>query len=306
MRLIIFFTLILGHAALAQEVGTDDLSQRLRGYHGQVGGGLRFLAERVDRFFVNSKNVAEVNRTNLRLYQVFSKVESKQMEQDFSYRLNIDLPNLEKRFRFSLERRRKNDNGLNSEGDENLITEVDREETSRGGFSFLMNDLGKFDVKLSSGVRIDIPPTPFAELKVSREFVFEKMILNTYANSFWSYRSGYGQSLAIDINTSVTDDILFRFVNEATWLDSTDRILLSHGPSFYHSIGSRHFLAFNARANYSNRPSYRLENYDLTFNYRYSVIDQILYFDTIPGLGFPRSRGFRRTPRIAFKLELVF
>lgn len=284
---------------------TSDVGTSLLDYHAQVGSNLRALAARVDRFFVNPKNVETYNHTSLRFYQIFSKIEGEDFSSDFNFRLNVDLPNLEKRFKFSLERRTSKESNAISESKDELVTENDRENETRGGFSFLQN-LAAFDLKLSTGVRIDIPPTPFSELKISRDEEVFGLLLNIYSNTFWSHRGGFGQSLALDLSRDITEFSLLRFVNESTWLDSTDRILVSHGPSYYYSLSKRRVMSFNARLNYVNRPHYRLENYDLSISYRQVLVDDIFFYELIPGLTFPRDINFKRQPSIALKLELVF
>lgn len=291
--------------SLSQLVYASEITDQLIQYRTQVGSNLRFLASQIDSFFINPKNVEEHNRTSLRFYQVFSKVESDDFHQDFNFRLNVDLPNLEKRFKFSLERRTSKESNAISESKEELVTESDRVNETRGGFSFLQS-IAAFDLKLSTGVRIDIPPTPFAELKLSRDEELLNLLVNIYTNTFWSHRSGVGQSAAIDLSKSLTSELLLRFVNEATWLDTTDRILSSHGPSLYYRFSNRRMASLNARANYNNRPHYRLENYDLSFSYRQVLVDDIFFCEIIPGLTFPRETNFKRQPSIALKLELVF
>lgn len=289
----------------SQSSSANEVSERLLNYHAQVGTNLRSLAAQIDKFFVNPKNVEEYNRTNLRFYQIFSKVEGQDFNSDFNFKLNVDLPNLKRRFKFSLERRTSKESNAISESKEELVTESDRVNETRGGFSFL-NSVAAFDMKLSTGVRIDIPPTPFAEFKLSRDEELWGLLLNIYTNTFWSHRGGLGQSAAIDFSRDLTTYLLLRFVNEGTWLDSTDRILVSHGPSFYYTLSKRRVAAFNARLNYANRPHYRLENYDLSLSYRQVLVDDIFFYELIPGLTFPREINFKRQPSIALKLELVF
>src|SRR5690606_30763007 len=93
----------------------NEVSDQLLSYHAQVGSNLRALAAQVDKFFINPKNVEEYNRTSLRFYQIFSKVEGEDLNSDFNFRLNIDLPNLEKKFKFSLERRSSKETNAISE-----------------------------------------------------------------------------------------------------------------------------------------------------------------------------------------------
>ena len=114
---------------------------------------------------------------------------------------------------------------------------------------------------------------------------------------------GAGQSLSIDGDRQIVDDLSFRFVNESTWLDLTDELSTSHGPSFYYKISNRRAVSFNSRANLSNRPQYEIDNYDFNLVYRQNLHKEWLYYELIPSINFSRERSFHSHLGITGKVE---
>ena len=161
-------------------------------------------------------------------------------------------------------------------------------------------------MKLSTGVKVSIPPTPFAEFKLSRDVLFLGGKFRFYANTFWSHRDGVGQSSSIDYDYKLFEKLLLRFANEASWTDMTDRIFVSHGPTLFHTISDRRIMAYSARANFVNKPNYALQNYDLSIHYRQTIVQKILFYEVVPRLTFPRSNRFSKVYSGLIKFELVF
>src|SRR5690606_30323513 len=207
LKLVLFLFVIFTNEVQAQD--SADLFE----LHDQVSQNLVNMAKKVDTFFFNVKDVDTHNQTNIRFYQVFSKTESQDLKKEFYFRLNLDLPNIEKKFRFSLERRSETQVDASAVSKESLVTEVDRPNEVRGGFSYLFERIFDFDIKVSSGVKVSIPPTPFIELKLNRDFLIFNGQLRFYANTFWSHRNGLGQSAALDYDYKLFENFLLRFSN---------------------------------------------------------------------------------------------
>lgn len=307
MKLVlIFFSIFVFNVTL---LASEDVPQPQSGlliFHDKVSASLVSVATKIDEFFFNTKDVKNQNQTNLRFYQIFSKSEYDEFKSDFNFRLNLDLPNIEKKLKISIEKKGGSVEQTASGSSGVLLTEKDRERELRGGLSYFLENIFNFDMKVSAGVRLGIPPTPFVDLKISRDFYIGQWRTRFYSSSFWSHRGGFGQSVSLDEDYKISENFLFRFVNEFTWLDSTDRINVSHGPTLYHSISQRRALAYSARINYSNRPSYRLDNYDLAISYRQAIIASIFYYEIVPRLTFPRERNFSKIYSGLFQLELIF
>lgn len=275
-------------------------------FHDKVSASLTSVATKIDEFFFNTKDVKIQNQTSLRFYQIFSKSEYDEYKSDFNFRFNLDLPNIEKKLKISIEKKSGETEQLSSGASNILPTEKDRERELRGGLSYFLDSVFDFDMKISAGVRLGIPPTPFADFKVTRDIFFGDWRTRFYLSSFWSHRGGFGQTVSLDEDYKISENFLFRFVNEFTWLDSTDQINVSHGPTLYHSISQRRALAYSVRANYLNRPNYRLENYDLAMSYRQAIIANVFYYEIVAHLTFPRERNFSKIYSGLFQFELIF
>lgn len=303
---LIFFLLFIFHLTSPASDVAPKSSSGLLIFHDKVSASLVSVATRIDEFFFNTKDVKIQNQTNLRFYQVFSKTEYNEYKSDFNFRLNLDLPNIEKKLKISIEKKGGAVEQTPSGSSDNLPTEKGRERELRGGLSYFLENVFDFNMKVSAGVRLGIPPTPFVDFKINRDFYIGQWRTRFYSSTFWSHRGGFGQSISLDEDYKFSENFLFRFVNEFTWLDSTDLINVSHGPTLYHSISQRRALAYSGRVNYSNRPSYRLDNYDLAISYRQAIIANVFYYEIVPRLTFPRDRNFSKIYSGLFQLELIF
>ena len=118
--------------------------------HESISKRLVNLAGEVDGFFINVKDVEEQNKTSLRFYQTFAEVEHEDFDSKFNFRLNLNLPNLERRFKISFERQaRAEETNLSGSGERLETESSEREEYTRGGLEYLIPRLFDFEIKLS-------------------------------------------------------------------------------------------------------------------------------------------------------------
>lgn len=263
----------------------------------------------IDSFFGNKKSLDEQNGSRVRLFYILSKEESQDFDHTPSYKVDIRLPNLQKKIQISLESSQDSE-AATPTPETQLSTESDSPVNTQGGergsISYFFKELAETKFKLSAGARFGIPPRVFTNFRASKEHdlgYFWK--LRAISNTFWEQDQGFGESLSMDFSKELSSNLNIRLVNEATWLDSSDTINASHGPTLFHILSKRRIVSYNYRQNYSNRPNYRLNEHLLNIVYRQNIHDNWLFYEMIPSLRFARYDHFHSHLGVTVKVECL-
>lgn len=274
--------------------------------HSYVSKRLMVFTNWFDSFFGTKQSLEEQNQSRIRVYHLLSRGEKGPINQSPGYNVQLRFPNLQKRVQLNFEKEASNETDTPSLEENQIESNPLPPDTDfRGGLSFFWREVYRFNFKLSAGVKVSLDPTPYANFRISRNFIYNKktkshLILET----FWDKKNNYGQNASFDLNRKLNDTFLFRFANDFTWLDDTDTISASHGPTLFHRINHRMALSYNIRAGYANRPDYRVQSYNFSITFRQNLYKDWFYYDLTPFLAFNRSSNFRREPGASFKLEV--
>ncbi len=285
----------------------QDLKQSFYEGHGHLSTSLLIATNWIDSFFGDKKSLEEKNGTRLRVYYIASKEESSDFTAEPAFKLDLKLPNLQKKLQISFEKSAKSEKqaGLSPENKPSTDKRVEKEEV-RGSISLFLNEVLDFDLKFTTGVKANIPPRLFSNFRISREYnIPGGWTLRTISNTFWEQVPGFGQSLTGDFERTLSDNLLLRVINESTWLDESDEITASHGPTLFQRLSSRRVVSYNIRANYTNRPQYQLDAYVFNLVYRQNISKGWLFYEIVPTISFPRSYNFKSRLALAAKIECL-
>jgi hypothetical protein len=290
-----------------KEKKTGGLKDKVYTAHDVLSKKLMTTTNWIDSFFGNKKYLEEQNGSRLRFFNIFSKFESDKFRSQPAFKFNFRFPNLQKKLQINFEKRGKNETNLTAIPETRLSTEDGRtEDDLRSSASYFLDNMLDFKIKVTAGARIRWPVKLFGNLRISREFLFPRnWEFRIISNSFWEQVEGYGESFSADFSKQLSENFLFRFVNETTWLDDSDITYVAHGPSLYQRLSVRRVISYNARVNYNNRPTYHLQNYALSVIYRQNIMKQFLFYELVPQVSFDKSRNFKAKSGIALKIELT-
>lgn len=280
--------------------------------HRKLSNATMISTNWIDSFFGNKKYLEEQNGTRLRLYHIFSKRESTDLTSETAFKFNLRFPNLEKRLQFSIEKKGSSELATTATPESRLSTEANKNNTDlRAGASYYLKQFVKVDAKLTAGFKLevppkDIPPKLFANFRLSKVFkISENWSTKAVSNSFWLQKDGVGESVTVDFDRVINKNLLFRFINESTWLDSTSVINTAHGPTLFQRLSSRRAISYNGRFNYSSKPKYRLQNIIWSVSYRQNILKNWFFYELTPFAETNKLNNFNYTPGVSFKLELV-
>lgn len=146
-----------------------------------------------------------------------------------------------------------------------------------------------------------------------------------YLNIHWQKKffthsiDGVGQALTIDFERPILKMIVFRFFNEAQYLDKDNVFSVSQGPSFRYkfseTIGFSKTLSFNSinRSSTASNPSlshsydsYHLGSYRLTLSFSHKILKRVFHYQVSPYLDFAKINNFKGVAGITLRTEVIF
>ena len=294
-------------------VPTGDLSdfppksrKKLKTAHNVVSLGLIRTANRIDQFFGNKKDIEGKNRTNIRLANVHLIRESEKPSNETTFRLNLRLPELEKRFQFTIEKRSETIDPVTPIPNSVYSTQKNRnEEDVRAGLSYFRK-LPDFNAKLTTGLKFSSTPVPYANLRIGKETVFGFWRNKNVINFHYNREEKFGQLVTIDFDHELSSKFLLRLGFEETYLENDNTTRTSIGPILFQKIQSNKRLSYSLKINANNRPTYHLSEYYFGSTYRQNIYEDFLYFEISPCITWREDNSFSRRFGIVAKVELVF
>ncbi len=286
-----------------------NFSDRMMDFHTTVSEDVVSIANTIDSFFVNKTIMDNRNRTNVRLANTSSWIESRGLDNDFDFRVRLRLPNLKRKIQLEFEDDSLNDDTISSRDNLSITQNTKRQGGSRGGLSFYQQLQG-FDTKLSSGLQLNQGLVAWGKFRISRDFIISPRQKFTFIHDvFDDTRHDLGQQAITYYDYTFNKFVLLRFINEESYRDIDHVFTSTHGISLYQQLTDRNFLSYGYRfdaINPSTSHSYYLNSHLVSINFRHRLYRQHLYLETGPGMLFPKSEGFEGLWTFSFRLELIF
>lgn len=319
MRYALLLTLIfLPNIALSSpaEEPPDNRIPILESAQELFGTRANFAANRLDSFFATERADDEFGRSRLRIRSRYEIRERARGDHTTQYRINLRLPHLEQRFKYDYYQDDLDPNKEKKKKKKSyqLMTESEKRERSRireiDEIELLKKDtlFTGWIFNSDIGVSAAVPPKLVTRARVRKSFVTGSLI-NRFVEqlTYVTDESGLTEETQINSDHIYNQDLIFRFINSKTWRVLKKEFTTNHGPTWLHRITEND--AFNYGVTMQtviDNGTWYISNYRLGVNYRRNIYKQWAYFDIIPGLDFPKQWSFRRTPFIAFQIELLF
>jgi hypothetical protein len=297
---------ILSSASPAEEPRDDripllDRAQEFFGTQANVA------ANRLDSFFATERADDEFGRSRIRIRSRFEIRELQRSDLSTQYRINLKLPALEEKFRFSFQKdqreKRKKEKEAQAERTPEQIAEEERrkqEQETKLFKGWLFNS----DV----GVSLAIPPRLVTRARL-RKNLRDGRITHRFAEQliYTTFENGLTDETQIDSDYQIRENILFRFVNSKSWRILQKEFTTAHGPTILHQFSDNEAFSYSFIASsIVEKGVWYVTNYQLSTTYRRNMYRQWVYVNVVPGLDFPKFYSFRRNPFIFFQIEFLF
>lgn len=299
--LILIYISIFSFSVLATEE-KEPLVDRV---HGKLSTGVVRLSNKIDRFFGSKRAEDQANGTQVRLTYLTSITEDGDIDHEGLIKFRLKLPYLEELLKISFKRE------ANEEKSDEQSSQVKKEEAKGESSSVrrlgeaILNEPKKWSVHFNTGIKVQIPPQVFGNLRLRRSAYFGKWEFRISQEFFWFSRDGFGETTTVDFDRPINSNFLFRVRNLATWTDEEDEFLTEHGPILYWQISKRRAASFSAKAQGASRPSFHINNYQASINYRQLLHKTWFYLETGPVLDFPKDSDWDPFLSYTIKLEAV-
>lgn len=297
------------------DIGDSDLSQdwvrRISPWHRDLTNWIDNTSRGIDAFFGTDDAWRTDNESYLRLRAElrWDDLESWN-DSDLDHKFRLDLPTSKERLRLVFE----SDPDRDDRGIENTLPR--RSGTSREGRGSLFG-LGALSKerdprqgwvnRVQGGVRIRFPIDPYVRLTTNRVFdLGGDWDLNMDHKAEWFNSDGYSLDNRIDFTRPLAPDWLMRLTTDAIWEEEEDKLFFAESITFANVLSPRSAISYSAGITAESLHEMRVTNYFLVAHYRRNVHKQLLYFDVLPELTFPREEDFDPVLGITLRLELYF
>lgn len=272
--------------------------------HGKLSVGVLRLSNRIDRFFGSKRAEDHANGSQIKLTYLTNISQDGDFDHEGLIKFRLKLPYLENLLKLSFNKEPTKQEGRPA--DKKSAGEADIKPIPENKLKkAILSEPSKWSMNFNTGIKVEIPPQFFANLRLRRSIYFGKWEFRLSQEFFWFSRSGFGETTTMDFDRPISSSVLFRLRNAATWMDETDEFQTEHGPSIFWQISRRRAVSFNARATGRSRPSLYIEKYLTNISYRQLLHNRWFYLETGPSLEFPKSNDWNGVFSYLIKFEAL-
>ncbi|MCF8059392.1 MAG: hypothetical protein K9K67_08850 [Bacteriovoracaceae bacterium] len=276
---------------------SENAAMMVDAAHESVSNTILLLSNRIDSFFGSRRGDDEANGSRLRVFYDSTFRQDQKWEDRVDMRFSLRLPQLQKLLNLSFKR----------EGGKAPPKEAPKETPIAPKLKDLIVTTQKWTFNFNTGLRVDIPPNLFARARLRRTMLFfDLWEFNPTQEATWFQEQGFGLNFSHDLDYQLAPDLLFRIVNSVFWLDDTDEVTTTHGPSLFQQLSDNRALSYSLQAQGTNRPKYYINNYVASIQYRQLIHSNWLFLEIRPAVDFPKERRWQEVYSLFFRIEAVF
>lgn len=275
--------------------------------HHSLSRSLFLFSNTIDSFFGGQRADDLPNGSRIRLYWMANKEENTALVGESAIKANIVLVETQKKLKVSFKNKYEEENEKKSEIKTENKEQQDQVATQApvSQSSFDPADLLRWRLKIDSGIRVAIPPEPFAKLRLLKSWYFGNYELRPSQEVFWYLESGFGETTRLDLDRPINEDLLFRYENWVTWRDETDQYEFASGPILFQRLSDRRGLSYNLKILGTSEPIWHVNDYKFEIAYRQLLWRKWFFLELTPYVHFPKARDWEKTFGMSFKLEMV-
>ncbi len=261
------------------------------------------MAEGLDLFLVDKQLQAEKNESSVRVENSTYSVEGGPLRNETVLAINPRLPNLEKYWNLKFTTYDEQEEGRGS--DKSYLRQTPRPR-NYGATVGLFSKFGKVRTLFQPRIELQDP------LNVSQSLAFESVAeyktfrINPKLEFFASATKGTGVFQAINFNFVLSPRYSLTLINEGTYEEKLNRLLVTNGISLGHGISATDALTYSFFVFATNRDNYHLDTYSLSASWFHVLVKKILDVQMTPHLDFGTARDFRGQLGVTLQVILTF
>jgi len=261
-----------------------------------------------DAFFGDQRIEEEIRGTRLRLRTSVKVSEGIDLQPRVDLNLKLALPHLEDRLQIIIDsvRRDEEETDDTERIDRSFGTledDFDVSAATRVVLGKILNSQLDFDV----GVKLKVDQAdPFVKLRTQKLIDNEQIAVRLTQFLVWVSGDGFGETTRIDLDTSLSKDRFLRFSTAATWSEVSNGIDIENQLSLYkHLNKSKRAIGVEISTETQTDPG-KLNLVKMLVRYRQRIHRDWMFFEIAPEAGFPEERDFDFTPRLNFRLDIMY
>ena len=261
-----------------------------------------------DAFFGDERIEEEVKGTRLRLRTSLKVEEGVDVKPRASFNLKLALPQLEDRLQIIIDSvRRDEEDTDDTERIENsfgsLEDDFDVSAATRVVLGKILDSQLDFDV----GMKLKVDQAdPFVKLRTKKIFDNDQLAIRVTQFLVWQSGDGFGETTRFDLDTTLSEDRFLRFSTAATWSEVSHGVEFENQLSLYkHLNTSKRAIGLEISTETQTNPG-ELNLVRTLVRYRQRIHRDWMFFEIAPEAQFPEDRDFNFTPRLTFRLDIMY
>jgi hypothetical protein len=253
------------------------------------GGQVNTVANRLDLFFADQRADDELARSRIRLRKNYEVRERATFSDDTTFRVNIRLPHLQGKFKFDRD---------DEKDEKNKDPKAPKKEVTVEEYGAYKLDKS-WQFRADAGVNASIHPKVFGRARLRKNWETGDLIHR--------FVEDWEENTTLDSDLSLNEETLLRLGHSTDWKVTRKGFTTSHGPSIRRRLSDDEGVSIGTSlSTVVEEGVWYVNNYRISTTYRRNLYKHWLYMDLTPGLDFPKTWSFRRTPFIALQFEALF
>jgi len=166
------------------------------------------------------------------------------------------------------------------------------------------------DFDAGVGVRVDIPPDPYAQARyeIVRTFM-EKYVFRARETGFWQNSEGFGSTTRITIDRALSDRFLLRWTTLGKFTEETRGLEWFTNVTLFQSLDRRTGLAYQLQTEGETDNEVPLTRHSARLILRRQLPQEWLFLELRGGVSFPRRKLTEvreASPEVGVAVEMQF
>jgi len=261
------------------------------------------VAEGIDIFLVGQKLTTKKNETSVKIENTTFVKERENVNNISSLNVNLRLPNVEEYWQLKFT---TYDENKEKRAAQNGNLRRAPRERNYGASIGVFRKLG--NVRTAFQPRIDLQDP----LSVSHTLTFESVAqqkgyeINPKLQFFANSNQGTGVYVALNFNIPLDSIFSVTLINDGEYEEKSHKFDVTNGISLGQVVSKTSSLSYNLIFDSNNVTQYALQTYSVSVGWNQMLYRNILSYQIVPYVEFPKPNGFRGVAGLNFTFALNF
>ncbi|QTA93265.1 hypothetical protein [Desulfonema magnum] len=268
--------------------------------HAYVSTKINDIAYDIDTFFIDERIDEELKNSRLRIRLGARFTEGRDSRMWQRVRLNIKLPQTNRRLQLVADGLFQDDNVKESQ----KISDTDNSFDT--ALRLVLRETKADRLQFSAGLKFRPEPDPYLRIRWRGIIPVKEWVISPTQFFIWRNQDKFSETTRLDIEQRLPENALFRMRGEVTWSEFDSEILFRSSISYSQTLSDLLGFGFSLSAEGNIRPLPAMENYRMSFRYRQAVYQDWLFLQLEPAVNFFRDDDYTLSPGISIQLEGIF